>query len=136
MKTIHLILVFTLIAIGGCKDNDKETTDPSQLIVGKWMEIARGNSYSSNPILDPTYQTIEFLADGTYNGPYGFYSGVSDQAVYRIEADSLTLSKEGHSIYVYRYAFTGKDLFRADGIHGTVPYSLATPTFHIYKRIK
>jgi hypothetical protein len=147
MKTFHLFIAFALLIAAGCKDSDSEKEDslvaiqdPSQHILGKWREIACGNSYY--PELTPTYHvfhTVEFLPDGIYYGPYGFHRGQDDgkSSHYRIESDSLYLVRESDSnVYIYRYLFTGKNQLLADYIYGGIEKTMTTPSFHIFERIK
>jgi hypothetical protein len=136
MKQI-LFILFALLLAGGCKDSDDSSSlEPSQRILGKWKEIARGND--RYPELTPNGTIIEFLPDGTYHGPFGFHSGMvdDDPIYYRMESDSLYLEKEEQSMHIYRYTFTGSNQFFAEHIHGMVPYSMDTPSFHTFKRIK
>jgi hypothetical protein len=139
-KTIYVLLAFALLLLGGCRDSDDSSSlEPSQRILGKWKEIARWNDY--NPKLTPSGTVSEFLPDGTYYGPLGFFLGRTDgePTYYRIESDSLYLEKDEQYEYgyqIYRYTFTDNNQLFLDHIHGMIPYSTGTPTFHIFKRIK
>jgi hypothetical protein len=141
MKTFYLILALALFLPEECgyyhDGGDTGASDPSQLILGQWQEIARGND--TFPELTPVSLTIEFLTDGMYRGPLGFHHGRDDgeASYYRIESDSLHLYRNGNSnTYIYRYLFTGKNQLRMEYVRGPITYSLATPTFHIYERLK
>ena len=145
-KVIYLITLFLLLLAAGCKDDNEAEDglgpqiDPSERILGKWQEISYGNSYYPEIPSEygRPYYTIEFLPDGTYYGPYGLYHSIIDGEAthYRLESDSLTLYREGLSPYIYRYIFTGNDRFLASAVYGFTGYTMLSPTFHIFERIK
>jgi hypothetical protein len=136
-----IFILLPLLAAAGCnKDDDKDDAlthidDPSEFILGKWKEIACGNAYF--PELPSRFYTVEFLPDGTYYGPHGFNMSTNDvvSLQFHIASDSLYLQKEGYSDYIYLYNFIGKNQLLANLRYGIVPYSMNTPTFHIFERI-
>jgi hypothetical protein len=135
MKPIHLFLAFALLTAAGCKDS----LDPSQQILGKWQEIARGNEMF--PELEPDGHIIEFLPDGTMPG--GTYHSIvmrdSQTESYRLDADFLYLGSGKYPDgYIYKYSFTGTDKLRLEIVDGAVYYiySTRTPKFNIYQRLK
>ncbi|MDR1344352.1 MAG: hypothetical protein LBJ39_03265, partial [Tannerellaceae bacterium] len=129
-------LILLLSVAAGCSKDDDDNRPPSERILGKWQEVACWNEYY--PELTPRFYTIEFLPDGTYYGPYGLYGGPDDggQTQYRIASDSLCFKREGYSDYIYRYTFKDKSHMLVEGIYGMIPYTMNTPTFHIFERIK
>ncbi|MDR2118164.1 MAG: hypothetical protein LBP25_01315 [Tannerellaceae bacterium] len=141
MKRLLFILCALLLLVG-CGDNSEADggtvtiAEPSQRILGKWKEIARWNDY--NPKLTPNETVIEFLPDRTYYGPFGFYLGRTDgePSYYRIESDSLYLERKEQPGQIYRCIFTDNNQFFVEHVHGYATYSMLTPKFHIFKRIK
>jgi hypothetical protein len=137
MKTIYLLLALALFLPEECGDyhdgEDTGASDPAQLILGQWQEIARGND--TYPELEPNGHIIEFLPDGIYHGFWG--NGNESTRRYRVDAEFLYLDSgkipDGHT---YRYTFTGTDTLRLDYVDGAITDSMDTPTFHIYKRLK
>jgi hypothetical protein len=138
MKPIHLFLAFALLIAAGCKD-DSDTEgdslvriDPSQHILGRWQEIARGNDMF--PELEPDGHIIEFLPDGTYNTIWN--SGTVTTRRYRIDAEFVYLnSGTGPDGHTDRYTFSGTDTLRLDYVAGAITTASDTPHFNIYIRL-
>jgi hypothetical protein len=133
MKRICLFLFLALAAAGGC-EGGKETTDPSQLIVGKWQEIARGNHMY--PTLPPNGHIIEFLADGTHLC-FSDNGSVLQARRYRV-GDGYVYYDSGKAPdgHTYRHTFAGAYTLRLDHVDGAIQMSGFTPTFNIYRRIR
>jgi hypothetical protein len=140
MKQI-LFILFALLLAGGCKesDNNSRMEVSPEPFLGQWQEIARGNE--TYPELTPDGHVIEFLEDGTmpqktYHSA-AWIEGREETDHYRLDTEFLYLSSgmPGEE-YTYRYRFTGTDTLRLDCVRGMVHYSMGTPTFNIYERIK
>jgi hypothetical protein len=136
MKTLYLFFALALFLPEECRDyhdgGDTGASDPSQLILGQWKEIARGND--TYPELEPDGHIIEFLPDGTY---HAFWSN-GNESTRRYETDVKFLYLDKGDIYehIYRYTFTGTDTLRLDYVYGDIEMSMGTPQFNIYKQIK
>ncbi|MDR1344931.1 MAG: hypothetical protein LBJ39_06215 [Tannerellaceae bacterium] len=144
-KLLLSILLVSFVALTACKedgddfDNVAFIENPQEYIVGKWKEIACGNSYY--PELGAMYDilnTIEFFPNGIYSGPYGLYGSWDDGTPthYRMGGDSLYMTKEGQEEYIFRYLFMSQNQILLQHVYGFITFSMATPTFHIYQRIK
>jgi hypothetical protein len=106
MKAIYLIFALALFLPEECRDDhdggDTGTSDPAQLIMGQWQEIARGNA--TYPELEPDGHIIEFLPDGTLpGGTYHSHLGVSNPIdIYRIDINHW---KDGEELRTTRGEF-------------------------------
>jgi hypothetical protein len=136
MKTFYLILALALFLPEECRDDhdgeDTGTSDPAQLFLGQWQEIARGND--AFPGLEPDGHIIEFLTDGIYHRFWP--SGNESTRNYEVDAEFLYLDRGDIYGYTDRYTFTGTDTLRLDYVYGLITTSMGTPTFHIYKRVE
>jgi hypothetical protein len=132
-KATYLILLFALLAAGGCKDNNDEELKYRQPFLGQWKEIARGND--TYPELPPDGHVLEFLPDGIYHRFWD--SGTELTRSYRVDITYVYYGSgkdpDGH---IDRYSFTGTDTLRLDYVYGLKNESMDTPTFNIYERLK
>ncbi|MDR2810850.1 MAG: hypothetical protein LBB84_09915 [Tannerellaceae bacterium] len=141
LKTFSIIpIFFALSYLSEC--GDYYNIEPTaKTILGKWQEIARGNDWY--PELEPDGHIIEFLPDGTM--PEGTYhSGSFTLSLIGIRTSSYQIDEEfvylnsGKPLigYTYQYSFSGTDTLRMDLISGVRTFSMGTPLFNIYKRVK
>jgi hypothetical protein len=148
LKVTYLILLFGLLTLTGCRDDNKEIEEINDVtdeflepFLGKWKEIAYGNETHSGFFTDGN--VIEFLSDQTM--PDRIYHSILSQLDaaqadnFRLDADFLYINsgKPGDG-YTYRYRFIAAGLLRLEIVHGTVKElpSGNAPTVIIYERVK
>jgi hypothetical protein len=148
LKVNCLILLFILLTLTGCRDNDKEieeindvTNEFLEPFLGKWKEIAYGNEAHSGFSTDG--DVIEFLPDGTMPGRIWHSIRIQPDAIqadnFRLDADFLYInSGKPDGACTYRYRFIAAGLLRLEIAYGAVkelPGGYA-PTVIIYERVK